>query len=321
MPRCLPRCLIVQPMHKAALDMLADAGVEAVICPDTLPETVARLAAGVDAVITRDAGFGAAAMRAAGPSLRVVVAHGAGHDAIDKAAATELGILVCNTPGANARSVMELTLGLAIAAARKIPAADRAERGGEAGFRARAVTAELSGKTALIVGWGHIGQGVGRMLHDAFGMEILVHSPRARDTGGFERVATLADGLSRADLITLHTPMRPETEGLIGEAALAACKPGAILVNTARAGLVDEAALARALASGRIGAAALDVYGPGAPQGPLGRFEQVIFTPHLGGSTPEAMIRVGRGSVAHVLDALSGKRPATAQNDPKGWNR
>ncbi|RWR28317.1 3-phosphoglycerate dehydrogenase [Sinirhodobacter populi] len=314
----MTKCLIVQAMHEDALDLLRQGGIEPVICPDPAPGTVLSLIGDCTAVITRDAGLSGAAMRAA-PGLRVVVAHGAGHDAIDKETATGQGILVCNTPGANARSVMELAFGLAIAAARLIPAGDRDERAARAGFRERHRTVELSGKVALIVGWGTIGAGFGRMLRDALGMEVIVHSPRARDLQGFAPVPDLASGLARADLISLHTPLRPETRGLMGRAAFAACKPGAILVNTARAGLVDEEALAEALAEGRIAAAGLDVYSATAPQGPLSRFDQVIFTPHLGGSTEEALIRVGTGSVRNVLTALSGVRPATTVNDPAGW--
>ena len=309
------QCLIVQPVHADGLAMLRAAGVEPVICPDPSGATVARLLPGCAAAITRDAGF-PAAWFAAARDLRVLVVHGAGHDAVDKAAASRAGVLVCNAPGHNARSVSELALGLALAAARLVPAADRDERAGRPGFRERHGFMELSGKTALVVGFGATGAGLGHMLALALRMRVLVHSPRAADTDGFDRVATLADGLRRADVISLHTPMRPETRGLIGPAALAQVKPGAVLVNTARAGLVDEAALAAAIADGRIGAAALDVYSPGAPRGPLGATDRVIFTPHLGGATREALQRMAVASAGIVLEALAGRRPATALNAP-----
>lgn len=312
------KCLIVQPVHEDGLVLLRANGVEPVLCSDPSDATVIPLIADCDAVITRDAGLSGAAIEA-GTRLRTVVVHGAGHDAVDKDTATRRGVLVCNTPGANARSVSELALGLAIAAARSIPAGNTAERNGQSGFRDRNVTFELSGKVALIVGWGTIGAGLGRMLRDAFGMTVLAHSPRATDLAGFEAAPDLFAALARADLISLHTPLRPETRGLIGAEALAACKPGAILVNTARAGLVDEDALAAALGSGRVAAAGLDVYSHGAPQGALGKFPQVIFTPHMGGSTREALSRVAIGSVRNVLTALSGARPETALNAPEGW--
>ncbi|MXN17748.1 3-phosphoglycerate dehydrogenase [Pseudooceanicola sp. GBMRC 2024] len=308
------KCLIVQPIHDAGLSRLRAAGVSPVLCPDPSMETAARLIPGCDAVITRDAGLSAAAI-AASDRLRVVVVHGTGHDAVDKGAASARGVLVCNTPGANARSVAELALGLAVAAARGISAGDRAERAGQPGFRESTSFAELSGKTALIVGWGSIGRDLGRMLDLAFGMRILVHSPSAPDTGGYTRVATLEEGLAQADLVSLHTPLRPQTRHLMNAARLAALKPGAILINTARAGLVDEDALLTALQSGQVAAAGLDVYDAAAPMGPLAA-HPVIFTPHLGGTTEAALIRVAEGAAGHVLAALAGEIPPTALNTP-----
>ncbi len=311
------KCLIVQPVHADGLALLREAGIAPLICPDASVASVARLLPGCAAAITRDFGFPAACFVAA-EGLKVLVVHGAGHDAVDKAAATRAGVLVCNAPGHNARSVSELALGLALAAARLVPAADRDERAGRPGFRERHAFAELSGKTALVVGWGATGAGLGRMLSSALDMRVLVYSPRAVDTGGFARAETLAEGLRQADLVSLHTPMREETRGLIGRAALALVKPGAILVNTARAGLVDEAALAEALADGRIAAAALDTYSHDAPRGPLGATDRVIFTPHLGGATREALKRMAVASAAIVVEALSGRTPATALNAPVG---
>jgi len=280
-------------------------------------ETVAAHITGCDAVITRDAGLKAVAFAAA-DRLRIVVIHGTGHDSVDKTAAAAKGVLVANTPGANARSVAELTVGLAIAAARGIAAADRAEREGRAGFRESARFTELSGKVALIVGWGAIGRDVGRMLDQAFGMRIVVHSPRAPDIGAYERAATLAQGLAEADLVSLHTPMRVETSHMIRRETLAMMKPGAILVNVARAGLVDEDALREALHTGRLGGAALDVYSAGAPTGPLSAFPNVIFTPHLGATTEDALRRVAETAAGHVATALAGALPPTTLN-PEVW--
>lgn len=304
------RCLIVQPIHADGLALLREAGIEPVFCLTPDMETVARFIPGCQAVITRDAGLSAKAIDAA-DGLKVIVVHGAGHDPVDKAAAARKGVLVCNTPGANARSVSELALGLALAAARLIPAADQAVRHGVGGFREEYALHELSGKTALIVGWGATGAGLGRMLDSALGMRVIVYSPRNRDTAPFERVSPLIEGLALADLVSLHTPLRDETRGMFDATAFAAVKRGAILINTARAGLVDEAALAEALASGTIAAAGLDVYSPMAPMGPLARSNRVIFTPHLGGTTGEALQRVATGAAQHVITALEGGRPAT----------
>lgn len=312
------KCLIVQPIHPAGQALLRAHGITPVPAPDPRPETLVRLIPDCEAVITRDAGLPAAAFAAA-PRLRVVTVHGTGHDAVDKTAAAAAGVLVCNTPALNARSVAELAMGLALAVTRGIAGADAAERAGRAGFRESRGFAELSGKTALIVGWGAIGSDLGRMLHAAFGMRILVHSPRAQMTGEAVRVASLAEGLAEADLVSLHTPMRAETRGLMNAAAFAAMKPGAILLNLGRAGLVEEPALERALASGHLAGAGLDVYSPGAPTGPLAA-HNVVFTPHLGATTEEALRRVAEGAVRSVVAALAGDLPATALN-AADWRR
>ena len=311
------KCLIIQPIHEAGFALLRQHGIEPVLCPAPDMATVARHVAGCDAVITRNAGLDADAFAVA-DRLRVVVVHGTGHDPVDKAAAARAGVVIANTPGANARSVAELALGLALAVARRIPAADRAVRGGREGFREASSFTEFSGKSALIVGWGAIGRDVGHMLDKALGMRVLVHSPRVQDTGGYARAASLAAGLAEADLVSLHTPLREETRNLMDASAFATMKPGAILVNVARAGLVDEAALLTSLASGHMGGAGLDVYSHDAPQGPLAEFENVVFTPHLGGTTEEALRRTAEATAAHVVAALSGKMPSTALN-PEAW--
>ena len=310
------KCLIIQPIHAVGTARLQAAGITPLICPAPDMETAARLIPGCVAVITRDAGLDAAAF-AAGDALRVVSVHGAGHDAVDKAAAAQGRVLVTTAPGTNAQSVAELAVGLALAVARRIPAADHAMRAGDTGFRQSARFIELAGKTALIVGWGSIGRAVGTILRHAFAMHVLVHSPRAPETGDFPRVA-LHEGLAQADLVSLHTPLRPETRNLIGTDALAAMRPGAILVNLGRAGLVDEDALAEALSQGRLGGAGLDLCSPGAPQGPLAAFPSVVFTPHLGGTTEEALRHTAEAAAANVIEALQGRLPQTAIN-PEVW--
>ncbi|MDB6454071.1 NAD(P)-dependent oxidoreductase [Falsirhodobacter sp. 20TX0035] len=302
------KCLIVQPIHARGLDLLRAHGIEPVICPSSDMETVAALAGPCDAVITRNAGFSAAAIAAA-PGLRVISVHGTGHNAVDKAAAGARGIPVCNVPGANARSVAELALGLALAVARGIAAGDAAERAGRAAFRESATFTELQGRTALIVGWGAIGRELGRMLDRAFDMRVLVHSPRATDIAS----VGLEEGLAEADLVSLHTPMRAETRHMMNAKRFALMKPGAILINTAREGLVDEAALAAALTTGTLAGAGLDVYEHGAPEGPL-RDLPVVFTPHMGATTEAALIRVADRAATHVIEALAGHRPATTVN-------
>lgn len=306
------KCLITQSIHKDGLTKLRDGGVEPILAPKADAATLAQLVRGCSAVITRDAGFPTTAFSAA-DQLRIVVVHGVGYDAIDMIAAAAQGVLVANTPGVNARSVAEHAFGLLLALARGIAPADTAERAGIAGFRESRRFTELEGKTALIVGWGAIGQRLGRML-DAFGMQILVYSPNAPDLNGYARCGTLETGLTQADVVSLHSPLRDGTHHLMNAARFAAMKPGALLINAARAGLVDETALADALQSNHLGGAALDVYSTNAPQGPLGDCSNVLFTPHLGATTEEALSRVACCAAEHVLSALSGDIPKTTLN-------
>ena len=312
------KCLIIQPIHEAGTTTLQQAGITPMLSPAPDMKTVARNMAGIDAVITRDAGLDAQAFAAA-DQLKVVVVHGAGHDPVDKLAAAKSGVVVANTPGANARSVAEMTLGLALAVARRIPAADQAVRDGRPGFRESARFMELTGKTALIVGWGAIGRDTGRMLKHAFDMRILVYSPRSPAIEGAEPVHSLTEGLAQADLVSLHTPLRDETRNMMNAQAFTAMKPGAILINMARAGLIDEAALIRAISTGRLAGAGLDVYSPAAPTGPLSAFGNVVFTPHVGGTTEDALRRVASEAAHHVITALRGELPKTAIN-PEVWS-
>lgn len=288
-----------------------------VICPAADMDTVASHIVGCSAAITRDAGFDARAF-AASDMLRVVVVHGTGHDPVDKQAAAKAGVVIANTPGTNAQSVAELALGLAIAVARRIPAADAAQRTARTGFRELASFRELSGGTALVVGWGATGSTLGAMLNKALGMRILCHSPRPPSQSWAEHAPELHAALAQSDLVSLHAPLRSETERLLDRAAFKAMKAGAILVNVARAGLIDEAALCDALAFGKLSGAGLDLASSRAPQGPLGAFENVIFTPHLGGTTDASLRRTAVAAANHVIAALSGQMPETTIN-PEVW--
>lgn len=311
------KCLIVQNIHAAGLDRLMAHGITPVLCPDADMGTVARLVPGCVAAITRDAGFDARAFGAA-DQLRVLVVHGAGHDPVDKEAAAKAGVVVANTPGTNARSVAELAVGLALAVARRIPASDRSQRSGQTGFRESAAFTELFGRTALVVGWGATGRLVGEILHHGFGMRVLAHSPRPPDAVWATHVPDFPVALAQADLVSLHAPLTPATRNLMDKAAFAAMKPGAILVNLGRAGLIDEVALYAALESGHLGGAGLDLTTAHGPTGPLATFDHVVFTPHLGGTTTAALARTAEAAASHVIAALSGQMPVTAIN-PEIW--
>lgn len=245
--------------------------------------------------------------------LKVIGKHGVGVDNIDLAAAKQRGIAVVSTPGANAASVTELVLGMAMALARRISALDRGLRAGQPIPGAWKVGVELSGLTLGVVGMGDIGRRVATLFQRALGCRVIGHDPHAPASvwTEWERAESLPALLAQADVISLHLPLNAETRHLIGEAELALMKPSALLINTARGGLIDEAALARALASGKLAGAACDVFEiePPPADHPLLAQPHFIATPHVGGSSSQAMERIGADVVAGVLDVLAGRTP------------
>jgi D-3-phosphoglycerate dehydrogenase len=249
------------------------------------------------------------------PRLRVVSRYGVGVDNVDLDAARRLGIAVTNTPGANTTAVAELTLGSILALARRLPQAVAATR---AGSWSRRTGWELSGKTLGVIGYGRIGQAVAD-LGRAFGMRVVASDPFAPPTDG-TTVLTVDELLGQADVVTLHVGLSDDTRHLIDGAALARMKPGAVLVNTARGGLIDEDALAEALRSGRLAGAAADAFEhepPGAS--PLLAIDSFLPTPHLGAATAEATARMGQMATENALDVLQGRTPAhvVVPPDPK----
>lgn len=301
-----PDCLIVQPIAEAGLARLRAAGLRLHIAERPDFAELGAILATIRAVITRNAGFTADAIAAA-PHLLVIGSHGTGTDAIDKVAATARGITIVNTPGANARSVAELAFGLILAMARRIPAADRAVRAGNTQFRLEARGRELAGSTLGLVGFGHVARAMVPFAR-AFDMHVIGFSRHADAAtlaeAGIEKHADLHTLLARADIVSLHSA--GERGVLLGPAAFAAMKPGALLVNTARGALVDELALATALASGRLAGAALDVTAiePLPAASPLLRAPNLVLTPHIGGSTDAALKRTAVEIADKVIATL-----------------
>ncbi|MFJ9823422.1 M20/M25/M40 family metallo-hydrolase [Streptomyces sp. NPDC101160] len=247
------------------------------------------------------------------PRLIGVVRAGVGLDNVDTEAARDAGVAVANTPGANAVSVAELTVGLAIALARRIPDAAQHVRQGE-WDRAAFQGTELAGRTAGVLGLGRIGRQVARRL-GAFDMTVLAHDPYVSDdecrSAGAEPVG-LSQLLARADLLTVHLPRTPATEGLLGERELALVRPGLHLVNTSRGGILDEDALTRALKDGRVAAAALDVFAVEPPrESPLVGLPNVLPTPHLGAGTAQAQRRAGEEAVRIALEMVRAETPVS----------
>ena len=247
------------------------------------------------------------------PDLRVVAVHGAGVDQVDVAACTERGVLVTNTPGANANAVAELTLGLILSLARRIPQAASRVGAERVWGEARHTGLELLGKTLGLIGIGQVGTRLTKMAL-AMGMKVLAHDPGLKSEdikARGARPARVETLLGRADFISLHAPLTPKTHHLIDARAISLMKKGAFLINAARGPLVDEAALARALGSGRIGGAALDVLEgePPDPESAIFDAPNLILTPHMAGSTQECLEAIAAWAGEDIARVLSGKKP------------
>ena len=265
-----------------------------------------------DAVIVRLFPVGARDLADAG-RLKVVAKHGAGLDNIDCQAATELGIPVIYTPGANANAVAEHAIGLLLALSRNTCSADAALRDGRPHERGQFQGIELAGKTLAIIGLGRIGRRVARKAH-GLDMNVIAYDPYVGGAAD-DTPATLVDSfhhlLADADFVTLHVPLTDETRNMIDAGALARLRPACRLINTSRGGVVDELALHDALCRGTLGGAALDVFEhePLAPGHPLRTAPNTLLTPHVSGITAEAMSTVSQRIAAGVLDALAGHTP------------
>ena len=299
---------VLDPISPRALARL---GAEVV---DWRDPAVAAWPDHADAVITRTSPVAAADIARA-RRLRVIGKHGVGVDNIALDAARARGIPVVNTPGANADGVAELVLALALAAARHLLAADRALREGRLAQANLPAGHELAGRRLGIAGFGQVGRRVADLFVRALRTPVAAYDPalgaEAIRAAGAAPAASIAALLAESDVLSLHLPLTAGTRGIIGARELALMPEGGILVNTARGGIVDETALAEALARGRPAAAASDVFvvEPPPVDHPLLRLPNFIATPHLGGATEEALDRVGLLVAEQVLEVLAGKPP------------
>ncbi len=269
---------------------------------------VATLAASIqpDAILSRQGPVNAAAMDAA-PSLRVIARHGVGVDDVDVAEAQRRGIIVTRAPGSNTQAVAEHTLALLLALAKDLPFLSSQVAGG-AWRRAETKVRDVAGLRLGLIGCGAIGQVVAR-LAAAFGMSVTAYDPAALESPGIRRLATLHELLACSDVLSLHLPLLPATRHLIGAAELAMLPSGAIVLNTARGGLIDEAALHAALETGRLAGAGLDVFEDEPPPDdhPLRRHPRVICTPHVAGVTDGGLVNMGVMAAECIVAVLRGE--------------
>ncbi len=316
------RCLIVQPIHAAGVQLLEQADIHVLAASSDAMTVVAREISEADAVITRSAGLNAPAMQQA-THLKVIGSHGVGVNAIDLACADRLGIPVINTPHSNANAVAELTVTLILAVIKQLHGADKATRASNFRFKYDAHITELTGKTLGVVGFGHIAKRTVSLLKQAFQMNVLVYSPSASeaDLADFgAKKATLAEVLAASDVLSLHVPLTPKTHHLISQKELAQMKPSAVLINTSRGDVVDEHALVTALTTGQLTGAGLDVYhSETMPEHhPLLQLDNVVLTPHIGGSSQEALERTAILVCEQVIDVLNHTKPPHLVN-PHIW--
>ena len=303
-----PVVLIAEQLAQSAMDVL---GTEFEIRHVDGADRGALLPAlkDADAILIRSATTMDAEALAAAPLLKVVARAGIGLDNVDVPAATARGVLVVNAPQSNIVTAAEHALALLLAVARKIPAADASLRAGE-WKRSKFTGVEIADKTVGVVGLGRIGQLFAARVA-AFGTTVIAYDPYlqpARAAALGVRLVDLPTLLATADIISIHLPRTPETLGLIGAAELATVKPGVLIVNAARGGLIDEQALADALIAGRVGGAGIDVYvkEPLAADSPLRTAPNTVLTPHLGASTAEAQDKAGTAVARSVKLALRG---------------
>ena len=306
----MPHVLIAGKIHPAGVGLIKQAPGfthRYVTAPDV--KAYIEHIAEADAIILRTQPLSAATIAQA-PKLRLVSRHGVGYDAVDTAALAARAIQLCIVGDVNSSSVAEHTLLLLLAAARRLrealqtPAADNWQ------WRNRFSAGELQGKNLLILGYGRIGRRVAQ-LAAAFGMRVLIHDPYVSsvESPEFELAPDLRAALPRADALSVHVPAPAGGGALLGAAELNLMRAGAIVVNSARGGLIDEAALAAALQSGHIAAAGLDVLAdePPHPDNPLLGLENVVITPHSAGLTAECAQRMACAAAQNVLDFFAGK--------------
>jgi D-3-phosphoglycerate dehydrogenase / 2-oxoglutarate reductase len=318
----MPRVLIA-PREVAAFahrysDVFARAGIEMVEPPPgpaniLTPAELLDCLDGIDATVAGSEPY-TAELFAARPQLKIVARVGVGYDAIDVPAATAAGVAVCTAPGTNHECVAEHTLALLLAFTRHIVSRSTLIRHG--GWP-RHYSLPLRGRTLGLLGLGRIGKAVA-VRAAAFGMKIIAHDPIPFRHDNIISVP-FHDLLARSDVLSLHLPLTPATRNILNAAAFAQLKPGAILINTSRGGLIDEAALVESLRTGRLAGAGLDVLQEEPPpaQHPLFAFENVLFTPHAAGVDLQSLGDMARSAAEAIADILTGQWPTEKVVNPE----
>ena len=317
----VPKVFVADPISQRGIEELSAGGALEVVVRTGLPESeIIELIGDFEAIVVRSQTKVNAAVLEAAKKLKVIGRAGVGVDNVDVDVATKNGVIVMNTPGGNTISTAEHAFSLLVSIARNIPQAHATVKAGR-WDRKKFEGVELYDKTLGILGMGRIGSEIARRAI-AFGMRVLAYDPylsaaKARSLQ-VELLDNLDDLVARADFLTMHMPLTADTKHMLDARRLAICKKGVRIVNCARGGLIDEAALAEALKSGQVAAAALDVYEVEPPPAdfPLRDLDNIVFTPHLGASTAEAQENVGIEIAAAIRAALLDGEIRNAVNMP-----
>jgi D-3-phosphoglycerate dehydrogenase len=312
-------------MHEAGMNLFRE-GSELRIASSLEPETLRREVVDADALVIRTGGEVDAALMDCGHNLKVVGRHGVGFDQIDVSAATERGIQVLYTPGANTESVCEHVIAMMIGVSKHFPYMTTALAAGDYHARTSRMGRDIFGRTLGIIGFGRIGQRVGAVAHQGFGMSVLYHDiiappPEAEARAAARRV-DFDELLAASEYVTLHVPLDASTRRMIDRAALAKMRPDAILINCARGPVVVEADVAEALEANRIWGYGGDVFEdePPARDHPLIGRPDVLLTPHSAAQTEEGLRNMATWIAQDVLGVLRGEAPRNPVNDPKVVN-
>ncbi len=303
------KVVVIQRIAQPALDLFsARDDIEVEVLTDTSVANIVAHVGDADAITIRDAPLPAEALANAS-KLKIISRHGVGYDNLPLAFCNERGIPVTIIGDVNAVAVAEHTLFLMLAVAKNGARFDRAVRSGDFGIRSRKTTVELRGKTLLLVGYGRIGQEFATRAR-ALGLSIAAYDPFV-DQARFPEVRffdTLHTALAAADVVSLHVPLGEKTRNLIDASALSRMKTGGILLNAARGGLIDEAALVASLEAGHLHGAGLDVFArePLPGDDPLLAREDIVFSPHCAALTADCLVDMGKATVRNVLAAFDG---------------
>lgn len=306
----MPHVVVAGPLHPSGHALLDGAeGVTVTYIAETSEASLAANMANADAVLLRTQPMTARTV-AMGERLKIVSRHGVGYDAVDIDALNERGVALAVCGDVNSTTVAEHAAMMILATCKRVLQADAAVRSGPWEWRNKLEARDVRGQNLLLVGYGRIGRHTASMMQ-VFGMNVRAHDPflpkRGWPDGGVESMSSLQEGFAWADVISFSVPHTGKP--LIGKDEISQMRDGVVLINTARGGIIDDAALVEALESGKVGAAGLDVFAtePMPPHHPLNAFDQVLLTPHIAGLTQDAAERMAISSADNILNFFKGQ--------------